>query len=149
MKQHFRIVTVVFLALAASCQMLAQAGNAQPDVQSQSRSLAAQRMEQLRKQSEPARKFLEALPPQHRRALSGDAQNFLNLVMRAGEIEGELGQGLPNRGLGPSRAGAKTQAPPLSAAGDHEQGLIPVNDPSTDFTFGLLVGFTQSETSTA
>jgi hypothetical protein len=149
MKRLFGIVTLVVLPLAASCLLLVQRGNAQQEVQGQNRSSGAQRMEQLAKRSEQARKVFEALPPQHRRVLSGAAQSFLNLAMRGGETDGELGQALPNRSVGPSRAGANTQALPLSAGGDSAQRLIPVNDPSTDFNSGILGGFTQSETSTA
>lgn len=149
MKRLFGIVTLVVLPLEASCLLLVQRGNAQQEVQGQNRSSGAQRMEQLAKRSEQARKVFEALPPQHRRVLSGAAQSFLNLAMRGGETDGELGQALPNRSVGPSRAGANTQALPLSAGGDSAQRLIPVNDPSTDFNSGILGGFTQSETSTA
>jgi hypothetical protein len=150
MKQLFVKVTVVVLALAASCVMLVQRGNAQQEVQGQNGSSGTQRMEQLGKRSEQARKLFEALPPQHRRVLSGSAQNFLNLAMRGGEIGGELGQGLANRSLAPSPSGGgKTQALPLSATVGSPQQLIPVNDPSTDFSFGVLSGLTQSETSTA
>ena len=127
MKQHFSIVSVVFLALAASCQMLAQAGNAQPrssEPESQfSRTADGTTAQPIRASEEVSR---SSSPTASSRAFRRRPKFSEARDAGGREIEGEPGQGLPNRGLGPSRAGAKTQALPLSAAGDHGQGLIPV-----------------------
>ena len=88
------------------------------------------------------RSVMEKMPDARRRVLSGAAQNLARWA--APQDEGDR-EGPGERGAGGAPLASRGVASLAKAKDRH----VPVNDPSTDFTRSVLIGFTQSETSTA
>jgi hypothetical protein len=87
-------------------------------------------------------KLLATLPDAQKQTLSSGAQNLLTLAQGWNRVEEGLGKAaLPQR-RAPSWAGSAEEIDPDALA-------LPVSNPSTDFLFSIMGGFTQSETSTA
>jgi hypothetical protein len=109
------------------------------------------RLEALRSRMEAVKAQAQKLPQNKRNALSGGAQNWIRFAEHWNQIEPHLRQPPPRmeelrdrlelRSLG--EAQTQPQVPPFLF------GPVPVSDPSLDFLFSVLSGFTQSETSTA
>jgi hypothetical protein len=82
------------------------------------------------------------LPTPLRRALSGGALNMLEATQHWQDIQQGYGDAEPNALA--RYVAAKNTNNLLSLS-----GVTPVSNPSTDFLFSVMTGFTQSETSTA
>ena len=93
-------------------------------------------------------KSANELPQSKRRALSSGMQNLLQLAASLNRTGKETADELPllDRARTASSLRARSQHQPEREADDSEG--IAVSDPSTDFVFSVLAGFTQSETST-
>lgn len=97
------------------------------------------RIDRLRERLAPLKQTIDRLPKARRAILSSAAQNILGLserrevLERGGEAEGETGLRLSERG----------------ADSDRRLPSPRVSDPRADLVSTYLVGFTQSETSTA
>jgi hypothetical protein len=124
MKTSATIVTCVALAVLLSGP--AAEGQVSPQI-----------LETIRARLHQAKIFFDKMPETRRQALSAAAQNLIQLANIS--EQGRLGQACYGRAPRP-----KTSSGP-SAPG----GVMPVSDPSNDFAFSVMTGFTQSETSTA
>jgi hypothetical protein len=87
------------------------------------------------------------LSPHIQKALSGGALNFLEFATHWQNIQQSFGEG-PNNEPQIAQIQAALQNGSRSTS-IVSSGPIPVSDPSTDFLFSVMGGFTQSETSTA
>src|SRR5215471_13943613 len=89
---------------------------------------------------------LDTLPPSSKKRLSSGAQNLLKLAQGWDEVEGALDRSLGTETLKDRRAnGAAMVTRSLEPAA----ATFLISNPTTDFLFSLMAGFTQSETSTA
>lgn len=91
--------------------------------------------------------FADRLPKQQRQALSGGAQNMIQLAEQWEEIEPKLRQGV-------SREVGLRDTLSLPRGAPREERRVAsrtrqVSDPGTDVLFSSFAGFTQSETSSA
>ena len=84
----------------------------------------------------------QQLPETYRKALSGGAQNALQLANVWDEVGPRLGRALSQSG------GVRTPFS-NSATPNGSATTVEVSNPSNDFAFSVQTGFTQSETSTA
>jgi hypothetical protein len=107
------------------------------------------RLEGLRTRLQDLNQFFEGLSAEERRALSGSAQNLLQLARPENALEEELERELPQlqQLQAPAwhqqgRFASAESAAPLS-------GVSAVSHPGTDFLTSVVSGFTQSETATA
>ena len=104
---------------------------------------ATERLDAIKARLNHVKALFEKLP-EKRRALSGGGQNLLHLAEGFEKIESGLRERLPH----PDRI-AKASPNFAAAEANKPTSGTPVSDPSTDFVFSVLAGFTQSETSTA
>jgi hypothetical protein len=108
---------------------------------SQERLRAIQNMASLEQQK------MGKLSPQVKKALSGSTMNFLQFASAQQRVQQSFGPGTGQDQLARIQAALQTRTRFTSSI--FSSGPIPVSDPSTDFLFSLMAGFTQSETSTA
>jgi hypothetical protein len=90
---------------------------------------------------------ISKLSPRLQKALSGGALNFLQVAAAGQRIQESLGEAPTNESrLAQMKAALrnKSQSRPIASSGP-----VSVSDPSSDFSFSIMGGFTQSETSTA
>ena len=104
---------------------------------------ASERLDAIKARLNHVKALFEKLP-EKRRALSGGGQNLLHLAEGFEKIESGPRERLPH----PDRI-AKASPNFAAAEANKPTSGTPVSDPSTDFVFSVLAGFTQSETSTA
>lgn len=105
---------------------------------------ADERSDALKAKLEHWKDVFDKIPEKKRGTLSAGAQNLLALT-RDTQIHEFPGGGDERR----SKATA-APSPSVGADRDHEGGSVTrASDPSTDFVLAQLIGFTQSETSTA
>ena len=107
-----------------------------PNAQSQA---SPQRLAAIELRLDQAKTFFDNMPEARRQVLSGAAQNLIQFAKVRERQGGRLGQKLHQPAQLPKRVSFGPATP---------GGVIPVSDPSNDFTFSILTGFTQSETST-
>lgn len=110
--------------------------------------VTSERMKSLKQQVKEIKDSADNLPESKRRALSSGMQILLQVaesLSRTGEGGGDFPAVDHLRDASP-RQGLSQQTEESSVGGS---GGIPVSDPSNDFAFSVLSGFTQSETSTA
>lgn len=104
---------------------------------------STQKTKAITQRLQEIREFAAKLSEDGRRALSGGAQNLINLAERPVRVQ----EGLGASSVRPrARANGPSGGNVFGAAG---LGDIPVSDPMHDFFPSTLGGFTQSETSTA
>jgi hypothetical protein len=108
-------------------------------VASQDGQVAPQRLEAIQTRLRHAKTFFDKMPEARRQVLSSAGQNLIHLAS-VWEKQGARPRETLNRPAQLRNASTHPAAP---------GGLIPVSDPSNDFAFSVLTGFTQSETSTA
>lgn len=108
--------------------------------------VARDRLEAIRARMAELNEFFDNLSEDERKALSGSAHNLRQVAKKWGEIEKMLEGGESRmqrvRGLRARNGWWRRGA-------DLDSSLTSVSDPSTDFDFSVMTGFTQSETSTA
>jgi hypothetical protein len=104
--------------------------------------VSPERLDALKASLERVKAISQKLPEGHRKALSGAAQNLIQLAEGFDKVEAGLRAAA-------SRPNGFQKSPPSSATADESTGATQVSDPGTDFDFSVLTGFTQSETSTA
>jgi hypothetical protein len=111
--------------------------------------LGRERLEALRARLQELKQFFDSLSEEERRALSGSAQNLMQLASSWNEIEDEIYGALPQ--VQQLDTQARTRLGRYAGHGGAEipSSVPPVSDPSTDFVTSVVTGFTQSETSTA
>jgi hypothetical protein len=120
----FRAVVCVLLAASATSAQVTQ-----------------ERLAGIRARMEHSKTFFQRIPAEaQRKMLSGAALNYLQIVNSSGKLDKMMSDEAKSKFEQPQ--GALLTAP---LPGDP----VPVSNPSTDFLFSVLGGFTQSETSTA
>jgi hypothetical protein len=107
-----------------------------------SAQVSPERLDALKARLERVRAFSQKLPEGHRRALSGAAQNLIQLAAGFEEME----SGLRRASSQPDQF---QKALSNSETTTDVASATQVSSPSSDFAFSVLTGFTQSETSTA
>jgi hypothetical protein len=104
--------------------------------------VSPERLDALKARLERVKAFSQKLPEGHRRALSGAAQNLIQLAAGFEEME----SGLRRASSQPDQF---QKALSNSETTTDVASATQVSNPSSDFAFSVLTGFTQSETSTA
>jgi hypothetical protein len=102
------------------------------------------RLASLRAQLSQASKVLDALPEAQKKALSSGAQNLLTLAQGRNRVEKDL-----ERAVLPKRRAQSWARSAEDEDIDPDAFASRISNPSTDFLFSIMSGFTQSETSTA
>lgn len=127
------------LGLVAVCLLVCSPARAQ---------VSRERLEGLRARMQELKQFFEGLSEEERRALSGSAQNLMQLARKWDEVEEEMGKELPQR----QRLETQRWSQLGRSAGHGRAEILSdvpaVSDPGADFVVSVVSGFTQSETST-
>src|SRR5439155_4813369 len=100
------------------------------------------RMTALRSRVNQLKTYFDRIPARQRQFLSGGALNVMKLAENWDRLEASL----KKSALHKPTPGPLTAPGPLITDG---RRVVPVSDPATDFSFSVMGGFTQSETSTA
>ena len=135
---NMNVKKLMFVAIGLLLAGLLMNPTARPQV-------TRERREAIRARTEQLKEFFNDMPDEHKRALSGSAQNLLH--MAENRMEELMREETPH----PERLRGKSSTPGLSGSlpASINSKLIQVSDPSNDFAFSVQTGFTQSETSTA
>jgi hypothetical protein len=113
----------------------------------QAQTPSPERLQAIQKMATLEQQVAGKLSPQMKKALSGGALNFLQFATAQQRIQQSLREGVSQAQLAQIQAGLQNRT--RSSSSVISSGPIPVSDPSTDFLFSVMGGFTQSETSTA
>ena len=90
------------------------------------------------------------MPDKHQKHVSGAALNLMHTAKEWDQMEERMRQGSLRPGqVHPGSLTSDLSGAKSSAASSDSSKLIQVLDPSNDFAFSVVTGFTQSETSTA
>lgn len=108
-----------------------------------------ERLEGLRARMQELKQFFDGLSEEERRALSGSAQNLMQLARRWDEIEEEMNRELPQRQRLEAQAWTRLGRRAGHGGAEISSSVAAVSDPGVDFVTSVVSGFTQSETSTA
>ncbi len=128
------------LGLAAVCLLFGSPASAQ---------VSSDRLEGLRSRMQELKQFFDGLTEEERRALSGSAQNLMQLARKWDDIEEEMRHELPQRQQLQAQAWNRLGRYAGHGGAEIASSVPAVSDPGADFLTSVVSGFTQSETSTA
>jgi hypothetical protein len=115
-----------------------------------SAQVTADRMDALRARMEQTKEFFQNLPEKHQKHVSGAALNLMHTAKEWDQMEERMREGSLRPGqVRPGSLTSDLSGAKSSEASSNSSKLIPVSDPSNDFAFSVVTGFSQSETSTA
>src|SRR5712691_7036720 len=98
--------------------------------------VSRERSEAIRARMKQLKDFFYNMPDEHKRALSGSAQNLMHLAESPDRMEELMREGT---------ARPRLPSAPSGEASEDEYKLTRVSDPGNDFAFSVLTGFTQNE----
>jgi hypothetical protein len=130
-------ITAISLILFANRVIIAQT------------SISPERLEGIQTHVDQVKHTFAQLPQPFQRTLSGGALNAIAFAQHWDEIQKTFGEGPEMNARTPPAGISANATSPNTAYATAWHGVVPVSNPSTDFLFSVLAGFTQSETSSA